>query len=485
MSTLPRPEYPRPHRVRERWLNLNGEWQFAFDDEDRGLRDGWHSGRDLPHRIVVPFSFEAELSGIGDTAAHPVVWYRRHADIPPDFLEQHLLLHVGASDFATSVWVNGRAVGAHRGGYSPLACEIQEAARPGVNEIVVRVEDRLVWTQPRGKQTTAEHPFLIDYDRTTGIWQTVWLEPVPDVFIANAWSHFHLDGNRLVVQVETNRELGGEVEAVIRLDGAAVARGRAFMQDRREGYLELEIPSPRLWSPDDPTLYDVHLALREGEATSTASTATPACANSPAATAASFSTGSPSTSAACSTRDTSRADGTRRQATTTCAATSSSSRRSVSTARASTRRRRIRAGSIGPTDSACVVWGEIAERPRLRRRPVDRPRARVDSRSCGAIACTRASWRGCRSTSRGAFVQVDRSPRQQSWVRSLYHLTKTLDGTRPVVANDGWHYLIGDIWGVHSYAPEGAELAQLIRRVLATPTTEIAPSRRRRCPKPT
>ena len=148
---IPRPEYPRPRLVRPDWLNLNGAWAFDVDDGDRGLADGWHATPPLTRRIVVPFSCEAPLSGLGLVEPHPVVWYRRAFTVPPAW-GPRLRLHIGACDFATTVWVNGRAVASHRGGYTPIAADITHAARPGENEIVVRAEDRPTWSQPRARR---------------------------------------------------------------------------------------------------------------------------------------------------------------------------------------------------------------------------------------------------------------------------------------------------------------------------------------------
>jgi hypothetical protein len=386
-SDLPRPEYPRPHLRRSRWLNLNGTWEFAFDDEDQGRSKGWESGQTLPASIVVPFSFEAPLSGIGDTSIHPVVWYRRLVDIPAAFLQERLLLHVGASDFETQVWVNGQVAGTHRGGYAPLSCEIQDLARPGENEIVIRVVDRPVWAQPRGKQIIADKPFFIDYDRVTGIWQSVWLEPVSTVFIDDAWSSFDRQRSVLSLGVQTNRECAGEVEAVLSLDGSEVARARTFMQEARARTLEINVPAPRLWSPD--------AAVLSIPASRTWSKRTPGCDSSRRKTAGCSSTASRSTSVPCSTRGTSRAAGTQHRRTKTCAATSNSCKRWASTERASTRRPRIRAGCTGPTASAS--WSGEKWRTAVISAPSTSKTSHASGpNSCVATACTRRSWPGFR-----------------------------------------------------------------------------------------
>jgi beta-galactosidase/beta-glucuronidase len=110
-AEVPRPEYPRPQFVRDEWLNLNGEWEFAFDDGERGLELSWHDGRGLRGRIVVPFPYQSELSGIGDKSVHECVWYARSFEVPREWRGRDLLLHFGAVDYEATVWVNGQEVG--------------------------------------------------------------------------------------------------------------------------------------------------------------------------------------------------------------------------------------------------------------------------------------------------------------------------------------------------------------------------------------
>src|SRR5947209_8340685 len=143
-----RPEYPRPQMVRREWLNLNGLWQFAFDDQDMGRQSGWSAGKALPMRILVPFTFEAGLSGIGRGGeVHEHVWYRRTFTVPlawrhGPFRGGRVLLHFDAVDWQSTVWVNGRELGAHRGGYSPFTVDVTDALRTrGPQEVVVSVYD--------------------------------------------------------------------------------------------------------------------------------------------------------------------------------------------------------------------------------------------------------------------------------------------------------------------------------------------------------
>ena len=181
-TAIPRPEYPRPQFVREQWLNLNGEWEFAFDDANEGLQLGWQDGRKLPGRIIVPFGYQAELSGINDKSIHEYVWYARGFEVPSNW-RGDLLLNFGAVDYNSTVWVNGQEVGHNQGGHVPFQFDIAPFIKPGVNRLTLRVEDKQDPEQPRGKQSVTGIPQEIDYYCTTGIWQTVWLEPVPSLRI--------------------------------------------------------------------------------------------------------------------------------------------------------------------------------------------------------------------------------------------------------------------------------------------------------------
>jgi beta-galactosidase/beta-glucuronidase len=186
MRDLPRPEYPRPQLRRPEWTNLNGEWAFAFDDEDAGLAHGWHNvsvdhlysdASPFDRRITVPFCYQSRLSGIGDPSFHDVVWYARTFDPPPG--SERLLLHFGAVDYRATVWVDGTQVAFHEGGHTPFSADATPALAEEENVLVVRAGDpSRDATIPRGKQYWKERSEGIFYTRTTGIWQTVWLEPV-------------------------------------------------------------------------------------------------------------------------------------------------------------------------------------------------------------------------------------------------------------------------------------------------------------------
>ncbi|MBE3582744.1 MAG: glycoside hydrolase family 2 [Limnochordaceae bacterium] len=228
----PRPEYPRPDFVRSEWLNLNGEWEFAFDDENRGLRDRWYddAAAPFPLRICVPFAFQTPLSGIGDRSFHDVMWYRRRIVIPrnPAWQGKRILLHFGAVDYAATVWVNGQLVADHEGGHTPFTADITSALIAPQNlfdtpvaTIVVRAWDPSTNLEiPRGKQHWKVDSEGIFYTRTSGIWQTVWLEPVsPAAYLQRVQLTTEPGGRKVRVQawIAGGPDLTG-TNAPLRLD---------------------------------------------------------------------------------------------------------------------------------------------------------------------------------------------------------------------------------------------------------------------------
>jgi beta-galactosidase/beta-glucuronidase len=262
---IPRPEYPRPQFTRALWLNLNGEWEFAFDDFDEGLQASWQDGRILPGRIIVPFAYQAELSGINDKTVHEVVWYARTLELPPNFCERDLLLNFGAVDYACTVWINGHEVGHNRGGHVPFQFDIAPYLNSGSNRLTVRVEDRQDRTQPRGKQSSTGIPQEIDYYCTTGIWQTVWLEPVPAVRIEEISTITHARRNIIELTVFLHAPSAPwRIEVEVLEEGKRIAIG----DDQTAvatGRLALTIPYAKLWSPEHPHLYDLQIRLFDGD----------------------------------------------------------------------------------------------------------------------------------------------------------------------------------------------------------------------------
>ncbi|MFF1633310.1 glycoside hydrolase family 2 protein [Leifsonia sp. NPDC058248] len=284
--------YPRPQLVREQWCDLAGEWAFAHDDEDAGVRESWFAGSKagtdgdpFARTIVVPFPPESPASGIGDPTFHPVVWYRRtirQADLEAagHGSTKRLILHFGAVDYRASVWVGGRLAGTHEGGGSPFALDITELVGRGVDavvahdtvtSIVVRAEDDPSdLSQPRGKQDWQLEPHVIWYHRTTGIWQPVWLEAVPPVAIEQLhWTPNVLDAT-VSARIALSRPApdGTELSIALAFEGETLGSVRVPATGRS---VEVTVPLPvqrngqayeqLLWSPEHPRLIDARVTL--------------------------------------------------------------------------------------------------------------------------------------------------------------------------------------------------------------------------------
>jgi beta-galactosidase/beta-glucuronidase len=246
-------------------MNLNGEWEFAFDDENRGGRQlGWNYGLPLEGHITVPYPYQSELSGVNDRSVHEVVWYARSFEVPEEWRRgRDLLLHFGAVDYSSTLWVNGHEVGHNQGGHVPFYFDIAPYLKQGENRISLCVEDRQDPQQPRGKQSITGSPHDIDYFCTTGIWQTVWLEPAPTVRIGE-------------IRI-TPSARKGEAEVMVYLHAPAALRkvvAEVFDGGASVAHIEeettaatcqilLHLPDAKLWTPDEPHLYDLRLSLYE------------------------------------------------------------------------------------------------------------------------------------------------------------------------------------------------------------------------------
>ncbi|WP_415856647.1 glycoside hydrolase family 2 protein [Sinomonas sp. G460-2] len=258
---MPRPEYPRPQFARDRWLNLNGVWDFGL-----GPQEGAPSGWSLERTILVPFAPESVRSGIGHTDFLDAVRYRREVAVPQDWSGDRLLLHFGAADFYSTVWIDDVEVGRHRGGFTPFSFDITDAVADGTFVLSVLVEDDSQSVQARGKQSRRTENYEAFYTRTTGIWQTVWLEPVPAARFGRPVIRPDLPSSSFAVELDVVAPRAGLTARVeVSDDGGLVASGSAPVVAQVTPVLTLCIPDDRLrtWSPEDPHLYRVSFTLLE------------------------------------------------------------------------------------------------------------------------------------------------------------------------------------------------------------------------------
>ena len=241
MRNGPRPEYPRPRLRRGEWVNLNGEWRFGFDQPN------------FDRTIVVPFAYQSELSGIGRRDLHDTVWYTRRFQVPN---ADRLVLHFGAVDYRATVWVNDVELAHHEGGHTPFSVDIDPVVRFGENTLVVRADDPATdQTLPRGKQFWKERPEGIFYTATTGIWQTVWLEPLPQRHVTSLRLWPKLDEGALEFDLAAS-DPDAEVEL------RATLRGRpAGSFTGQPGRGRMPLTEVAAWNPESPVLYDLIVRL--------------------------------------------------------------------------------------------------------------------------------------------------------------------------------------------------------------------------------
>ena len=263
----PRDEHPRPQFVRAEWLCLNGRWQFEIDQGDSGLERGLLE-RDLNAAITVPFCPESRLSGIENHDFLNAVWYRRSVTVPAGWTARRVLLHFQAVDYDATVWVNGVEVGRHRGGFSPFTCDLHGVVAAGDEAaITVRARDTRERPQPRGKQAREYAPRGAIYVRTTGIWQSVWLEPVPDLALRRPRLTPDVAGG--IIRLEqplTGNAPGMRLRATLSDAHGEIARAECAADLDLAPRLDLPVPRARrrLWAAGDPHLYDVAIALLDG-----------------------------------------------------------------------------------------------------------------------------------------------------------------------------------------------------------------------------
>jgi beta-galactosidase/beta-glucuronidase len=462
--------HPRPQRARAGWIDLCGSWDFAYDDDGRGLDDRWHDGAGaFTRQITVPFPPESSASGVGDTSYHPVVWYRRRIDVPDLRPNQRVVLHCGAVDYRARVWVNGQLVATHEGGHTPFSADITAALAAGqAATLVIRAEDLpLDLAQPRGKQEWRPQPHNIWYYRTTGIWQPVWLEVVDATHILDVrWTPDIAQG-LLGVQVTLRHPDPDPVQLRIQISlrgerlsdvTATVAAAELRLDLPLESSL-FDNARALLWSPDHPNLLDATLTvLRDGEPIDEV-TSYAGLRSVGIGRGRFLLNGHP-----CYLR---LALEQGYWPTSHLAAPSvEAMRREVELAKGlGFNGIRIHQKVEDPRflywcdRLGLLVWGEMANAYVFSRTAVERLTrewlevlARDYSHPCiVAWVPLNESW---------GVPNLPGDPAQRHFVQMLYHLTRTLDPTRPVIGNEGWEHLIGDIFGIHDYTFEGADLRQ-------------------------
>jgi len=252
----PLPEYPRPQMTRENWSNLNGIWHYAI------VNKGDNQPSDFQGDILVPYAVESALSGVGKSVGKDKeLWYQREFEVDRAMKKRNLLLHFGAVDWEAEVFVNGKSVGIHQGGYDPFSFEISNALISGkTQQLTVRVWDPTDdGPQPRGKQVNEPHS--IWYTPVTGIWQTVWLEAVPDQYIASIKNTPDLDNEQIIVQPQVMHAQPGQMVIIsLMAKGVLVAEKKVAAGEEAV----FTINDPNIWGPENPFLYDVEARLING-----------------------------------------------------------------------------------------------------------------------------------------------------------------------------------------------------------------------------
>ena len=251
------PEYPRPQMVRNEWKNLNGLWNFSITAKNAGRPAS------LPGKILVPFAVESSLSGVGRTVGKDsLLWYKTTFSLPAGAKGKRTILHFGGVDWETEVFVNGKKVGSHQGGHDPFSFDITPHLKGSKQELVVRVWDPTdEGPQPRGKQV--RKPEGIWYTPVTGIWQTVWLEFVPETYIATTKQTPDIDKQILSVSADVKNFKAGDKVVISAWDGSNKV---AEVSGTNGTESVLKIANPKLWSPESPFLYDLQVAvIRNGK----------------------------------------------------------------------------------------------------------------------------------------------------------------------------------------------------------------------------
>ncbi|MFS0713365.1 sugar-binding domain-containing protein [Microbacterium sp. 2P01SA-2] len=472
-STL-EPARPRPQLVRDSFLLLDGVWGFAHDDEDRGVADRWFDGRQLGGSILVPFPPESPASEVGETGFHPIVWYRRtlsDADLAAagHQPQSRAVLRFGAVDYRAAVWVDGQLVGRHEGGHTPFAVDITDALDPDAREhvVVVRAEDDPHdLAQPRGKQDWEEQPHSIWYHRTTGIWQSVWLECVAPQHITGLnWTSDLTDGT---VTLELRLSRPGAASASVRIahEGRELAAAtmrtsgtRATLTIALDGQRNGQNYERLLWSPDRPTLLDAWIDVTDDDGRRDA------VASYLGLRSVSWDRGALLLNDRPVTLRSVLSQGYWPESH--LAAPSPDALRREAELITELGFNAVRVHQKVEDDRflywadrlGLLVWGEMAATYTFDERAVQR----TTTEWTEAVLRDRAhpsiiTWVPL-NESWGVQHIASRAD-QRAFAEALFHLTKALDPTRPVISNDGWELGTSDLWTLHDYEADGGVLAR-------------------------
>ena len=260
-SQVPRPEYPRPQMVRSEWMNLNGVWDFEIDHGGSGKERGLDQGTSYSLTILVPFCPESELSGVNKKDFMNHVWYSRSFQAPENWNGKRILLHCGAVDYDTTIWINGKKAGFHRGGYSPFSCDITSFVSSGDNRITIHAfDDTRSPLQPKGKQSPRYDSFGCLYTRTTGIWQTVWLEPVSKTYIRSFKFFPDIAQKKLTVSMSIEGASEGMALKTRILDQGKEV-GAAEIPAGSQKIYTIDMKEIKPWDLENPFLYDIEFTL--------------------------------------------------------------------------------------------------------------------------------------------------------------------------------------------------------------------------------
>jgi beta-galactosidase/beta-glucuronidase len=468
-------QYPRPQLQRQAWSSLDGQWDFSFDACRTPEQVGW------THEITVPFSPESKASGVHDESFHPCVWYRRRFQVPPEWQGRQLRLHFGAVDYRAEVWVNGQLVTTHEGGHTPFWADISHALVGGDEEVVVRAEDDPAqMDKPRGKQDWLEAPHGIWYPRTTGIWQPVWLEPVSEMHL----SELRLTPDAAAFGVTLEAWAAGPSEGLL-LDLTLRLGDEVLVQDTfrlTAGYVKrtLHLPDPGiddarrrfLWSPEQPTLLDLDLKLRRGDEVLDEVESYTALRSVEARGGSFYLNERPYFLRLA-------LDQGYWDDSLLAAPSPEALKRDVELAKAMgfngvRKHQKLEdprylywADRLG-----LLVWTELPSAyaftpdtgPRLTREWLEAIKRDYNHPCVVAWVAFNESW---------GVPDLPLSAPQRQLVAALYHLTKSLDATRPVVGNDGWEHVATDLLTIHDYHSDPVVLRERYGTAAACAETSL------------